>query len=287
MKLIKGDTFADAYRQSLEEIYLRPEHVVKPRGQWVKEVRDLALEIADPCANLLRNEVRSTPAKYLAGELFWYFTGDNSLAFIERYSKFWTRIANPDGTVNSAYGHLLFKEPTGPTPEHFSNQWAWARHALESDKDTRQAILHFNKPHHQRLDVKDFVCTLVGNFHIREEKLYLTVVMRSQDEIKGRIFDVPFFTLLQQQMRRQLLTAYPYLQLGSYTQVNLSSHIYERDFGLVREMLTRPFDADGLPPLVDSLLEWDGRPSDALLQAAQPGGVAPADGLLRWIWEHL
>jgi thymidylate synthase len=255
MKLIKGKTFASVYEQVLSNIYYNYEYTCKPRDQEIKEITNLIIEIEDPTSNLFINEVRSTPERYLAAELYWYFSGRNDVEFISNYSKFWNKIVNLDNkTVNSAYGYLLFKDFN----MYGINEWRWALNSLIKDKDSRQAIIRFNKPRHSYNNVKDFVCTLIGIFNIRDNKLNFTIIMRSQDEIKGRTFDVPFFTLLQQQMLNHLRTVYSSLQLGSFVQHNISSHIYERDFELVENMLANKFESNRLPSLKNNLIDVDG-----------------------------
>ncbi|MCK9416833.1 thymidylate synthase [Candidatus Dojkabacteria bacterium] len=254
MKLIHGSSFANVYQKILGEINSLPEFITSPRGLEIKEILNLCVEIYDPTSNLFINEIRSPNYKYLAGELFWYFSGRRDLEFIEKYSKFWKHIANEDKTLNSAYGYLIFKEQNkyGFTP------WQWALKSLVKDKHTRQAIMHFNKPDYLFDGNKDLICTCHSIFNIREDKLYMTIVMRSQDEIKGRTYDVPFFTLLQQQMRNLLLPHYPNLGLGSFYHINTSSHCYETDFELVQKMMWHEFKKDGLPPLRENLVDING-----------------------------
>jgi thymidylate synthase len=277
MILIKGRNFAKVYSQILGEILSFPEFEVSPRGLKIREILNLCVEIYDPTSNLFLNKVRVPNPEYLAGELFWYFSGKNDLEYICEYSKFWKKIVNPDGkTLNSAYGYLLFKEKNkyGMTP------WQWAYQSLIADKNTRQAIMHFNKPDFLFKEAKDVICTLNGIFNIRNDKLYFTILMRSQDEIKGRTFDVPFFTLLQQQMLNLLLSTYPNLKLGSFYHINTSSHIYESDFELVHNMICADFKPDGLPPLRENLVDCDGNFDIQKFDDSK-------DELMIWIKSHL
>ena len=126
------------------------------------------------------------------------------------------------------------------TPGKFT-QWRWALYSLIQDKDSRQAVMHFNRPCHQYLGVKDFPCTLEMIFHIRDNKLNATTVMRSNDVIKGTTFDIPFFMLVQQMMLNALKKVYPDLEMGTYTHLAHSMHLYESDFELVGKMLEKEF----------------------------------------------
>ena len=55
------------------------------------------------------------------------------------------------------------------------------------------------------------------------------------------VFDVVFFTLLQQQLYRHLLKYYPNLKLGIYIHNSGSMHLYENKFDIVKEMLKEKF----------------------------------------------
>jgi len=243
---ITSNNFSTIYKLLLDEIYNNPDFVdINPRGLKTKEKTNVEIALTNPTSNLFTNDVRSPDLRYLYGELLYYFLGRNDLQFISKYSSFWSKIANDDGTVNSAYGNLLFKEKN----KYGFTEWEWAYKSLIKDKATRQALIRFNKPHHSFDGNKDFVCTLDGLFLIRDNKLYFTTTMRSQDMWFGIIYDIPFFTLLQQQMRLHLLEIFPDLELGTYRHYIFSAHIYEKDFKYIENMLLNKFDNARVPTI--------------------------------------
>ena len=255
MKVIKELTFADAYKKLLEILLDWPEYVTAPRNQKIHEFQNFSLEITNPVSCLFENERRSSQLKYISAELLWYLVGDNKAEFISHFSKFWKTIQNSDGTVNSAYGHLIFKERYNPTQ---MNQWQWCYESLAKDKETRQAIMHFNKPWHQFSENKDFVCTMYSNFLIRDNKLHMTVHMRSNDAILGLPTDIPFFVILQLNMWNLLRELYPDLEIGTYTHIVNSMHLYERNHELVKEMLEHSFKPMDLPKDAEKLISSEG-----------------------------
>lgn len=260
MRSYKAETFAEVYAQSLHALLHNPSFQSEPRGMKVKEDLNVSLEITDPKFCMYLNPRRSTQQKYIAAEFCWYYLGRNDVEYIKPYAKMWDMIKNDDGTANSAYGNLIFNTKN----EHGFNQYEWAYNSLVSDKDSRQAVLHFNLPKHQYEKNKDFVCTMYGNFHIRDEKLYLSIFMRSNDAVLGTPTDVAFFCSLQMQMLEHLRAFYPNLQLGSYTHVANSYHIYERHFDLVSEMLEQTFTPINIPSLRNSLILSNGQPTEEL-----------------------
>jgi thymidylate synthase len=224
---ITADTFARVYTEAISMCYNSPTFVTSPRGLKIKELVNQTLVLEDPTSNLFKSAFRSPDLRYLAGELIWYLAGQNNLDYILEFSKFWKNIANEDNTVNSAYGHLLFAE----------EQIRWPLDSLKKDKDSRQAIFHINQPKHQRDGIKDFPCTLFGQFMIRNDELHLFVTMRSNDFWFGLTYDLPFFTILQQSMLMELQKTYPELKLGKYVHTAMSLHIYEKDFKAVESFL--------------------------------------------------
>ena len=169
MKIISCGNFADIYANLLKSLVEEPDFVTTPRNLPINEIMNVCIELTNPLSNLFENKMRSVPKKYLAGELIWYFYGSNELQFIKKYSSFWAKIANSDHkTVNSAYGYLLFREKN----IYDITEWEWAFRALIKDKNTRQAIIRFNKSYHSFDDNKDFVCAMNGLFVIRNNQLH-------------------------------------------------------------------------------------------------------------------
>jgi thymidylate synthase len=260
MKVYSKDTFAEVYRDMLSDLMGPEGQTSNPRSSSTKEIVDVCLEIKNPISSLYKNKIRSSQSKYIAAEFMWYFLGRNDVKFISKYAKFWERIANPDGTVNSSYGNLLFKNRN----EHDLTEYEWALQSLVKDKDSRQAVMHFNLPKHQSFENKDFVCTMYASFLIRNNKLRMSVKMRSNDVILGLPTDVAFFTVLQQQMLMHLKETYPGLELGTYSHVVDSMHVYSTEYDRLNEMLKNEFIPCQMPMLNSELICVDSKPSNEL-----------------------
>jgi thymidylate synthase len=214
----------------------------------VREIIAPTLRILDPTDRLYTSPVRSTPMKYLAGEFLWYFQGRNDVGFIAEYSSFWKQITNDrsgkgleEGKVNSSYGHLLFGSEWDDAMWEGRpvSQWEWALRSMVKDPDTRQAIMHINRPNHQQDWVKDFPCTLSLQMLLRDGKVHCVAHMRSNDLVKGTTFDVPMFGFFQETFVHHLnaLSGRDPVGLGHLTLVANSSHLYDRDLNLVKGML--------------------------------------------------
>jgi thymidylate synthase len=211
----------------------------------VREILNCIIEVEEPNMNLYKNEIRSSQEKYIAAELLFYFSGTNKADFIEKYASMWTKLKNEKNEINSAYGHLIFKEEN----QDEYTQYEWAIESLKKDKDSRQAFMHFNNPEHQYDGNKDQVCTLTALLHIRDDKLHMTLTMRSNDVILGFITDFAFFNMLHQQAYVHLKVYYPDLKIGTYTHISHSMHLYSKHYELVEKMLKHDFQSDSIPLL--------------------------------------
>lgn len=286
MKVYSGITFAEVYSASLLDLFANSEYETKPRDLKIKENLNVSLIVKDPSFCLYKNPFRSSQYKYIAAEFLWYFLGRNDVKFIKKYASFWDSIKNDNGTVNSAYGNLIFKRKN----KYDLTQYEWAYQSLINDKDTRQAILHFNTPEHQYFSNKDFVCTIYAVFHIRNNKLNFTVHMRSNDVILGTPTDFAFFATLQCQMLAHLKPTYLELELGTLTHCVDSYHLYERHFGLVDNMIDHPFTAEQMPTVSKNLINIDGSSTDSiqgLFECKDDGHLYDNDKLYKWIFKNL
>lgn len=252
--ILKNRSFAELYKNVLFQCLNNSEYESKPRNYKIYEITNVCLQLEDPNFNWFKNEYRKDIEKYLKGELIWYFTGDNKIEFISKYSKFWEKIANADGTANSAYGNLIFKRKN----QYNITEWQWAIQSLKDDKDSRQAIIHFNTPDHLFHANKDQVCTMYGIFLIRNNALNFHIYMRSNDVIKGLTYDVPFFTLLQLEAWKILVNIYPELKIGSYFHNATSLHLYENDISLCKQIISSDVKFDMIPISDFSLIDKNG-----------------------------
>lgn len=283
MRIYSGESFADVYEKSLRDLFNNPDHSSNPRGLQIKENMGVVLEIENPMLSLYANKRRGSQKKYIAAEFLWYFSGRNDVEFISEYASFWKSIENEDGTANSAYGNLIFNKKN----RFGTNQYEWAIKSLSADSDSRQAIMHFNLPEHQYEGNKDFVCTMYGIWHIRDNRLNLTIHMRSNDAILGTPTDVAFFTVLQQQALLHLRHTYPYLKLGKYTHIIDSYHIYERNFNLVEDMISHDFKPESMPSIKANLVYQTGSPAIDFEIMCKNRGMQTSDPMYSWITENL
>lgn len=254
-------TAAEAYRSVLDQVWESPDRTVFPRGIKTREIQNAMFEVWDATAisfvhtgNHDRDEV---VREYTSKERRLYLAQETSAhEWATQASKFWAHLANPDGTINSNYWQLLNGELSAPlTWERaeemrdegetagLMTQLGWVVKTLLLDEHSRQAFAHVSLPRHQWIGNKDQPCTMHLNFAIREGRLHMTSVMRSQDVVKGLTYDMTFFL----EVKRWVLLAlragadplndncslqavsYRNLEHGTYTAFVHSLHAYEKD----------------------------------------------------------
>lgn len=232
------------YLKLLLRLINDPDYRCAPRGQRIHELLNYQFTVVEPDERPIvtldpdRNKVI---ADYTARELALYESGTRSAEeFAKKGSRFWAKLANPDGTINSNYGWLIFhkrdcgdeelERSTGGTQAGLRTPWEWAKQALLADADTRQALMFFSRPEFLWVGNKDQVCMLHGQFFIRRGRLHLATVIRSNDVWYGLSYDTPFLCHLQARMLRELREAgMEELSLGSWTHMAHSLHLYERN----------------------------------------------------------
>src|SRR5574344_455001 len=243
MHYIKSESYAQAYHDALDLLVNQPDYVTSPRGFKINECLDVSLEISDTSKNLFLNDIRGIPMKYLKNEFMLYLSGTRDASLFSQASKFWSNLATENKTINSAYGYLIFQ----PLLKDGRSQFDWVIDSLIADKDSRQAVMFYNRPEFQYPGDKDFVCTLNNIFHIRDNKLSMNVNMSSNDIFRGTTFDIPFFMLIHHMVYEILkLRKYPDLEIGSFIHSVSSLHLYynltsKSDIEIAKEMLKHPF----------------------------------------------
>lgn len=185
-------------------------------GEVVGEIINATTVLTDPTNNIMKNSLRNLPMKYAIGELLWYMSHNNKLKEIQKYTKGWDRMSDDGVTVNSNYGWCI-------RDKYGFDQWEWCKQELNNNPNSRRAVIHIKEPSDK--ESRDVNCTVCLQFFIRDEKLYCTTYMRSNDIWLGYPYDVFQFTCMQILMSMELG-----IELGTYTHIAGSLHLYGRNY---------------------------------------------------------
>ena len=190
-----------------------------PRGMKIKECIGVSFTILDPRNRITNNTIRQMSLSFAFGEFLWYLRGSDRLNIIEYYSKIYPRFSDDKITVNGAYGKRIFGGKC--------SQWEQIKTLLRKDPDSRQAVISIYQPRDLFSASKDIPCTCVLQYFIRDGKLNAVTYMRSNDIFLGMPYDIFSFTMLQEMLAVELN-----VQLGVYTHMVGSLHIYEEQFSV-------------------------------------------------------
>lgn len=223
-------------REVFQDIYLRLRKngkFVAPRGLPVLEVENFTYELP-PFYRFANFGPRKLSIDYVKREFIWYLKGDLYDLSIGEHARIWRNIVI-NGKLNSNYGYYAFVK----------GGMAWVIEELMRDKDSRRACFTILDRSHLNSSEMDVPCTAYLNFRIRENKLNMSVHMRSQDALYGLGNDAPAFSFFQEMLLVCLRNHYSELQMGSYHHTADSFHVYAK-LGPLRgfEMLEQICDPD-------------------------------------------
>lgn len=213
--IVEGDDINDIWELWYDRLYSMDMANESRDGEVRGEIINAISVLKNPTKNILTSEQRNLSMRYAIGEMLWYMSGNRNLKEIQKYTRGWDRMSDDGVTVNSNYGYCI-KEKYG------FNQWDFIKTELKQNPNSRRAIIHIKEPSHYVS--KDVNCTVCLQFFIRNDKLYLTTYMRSNDIWMGFPYDVFQFTNMQILMSMELG-----VELGTYTHIAGSLHLYERN----------------------------------------------------------
>jgi len=210
--------------------------LVSPRGQLVKELENFSYELP-PNVRFMNFKSRNFKLDYTRKEILWYLKGDRYDTSICEHAKMWRSLVNADGSINSNYGQYIFGRRSGLICRGNVSQFENVIDTLKNDRDSRRASIMILKDVHLLSDTPDVPCTYSLNFRIRENKLNVSVLMRSQDAIFGMTNDLPAFSIIHEMVFQSLKSTYPDLVQGNYHHHCNSFHVYERHFEMVDKIV--------------------------------------------------
>lgn len=216
--------------REIDQIYLNLCKELYTEGEDVGNTLELS-NVQITLHNIEENIVgiRNLSASYLLGEWLWYFTARNDMKFISKFGSAWEKLTDDGITNNSAYGYIMMKKFGFDQIEKVID-------LLRADPNSRRAVINLNTPNEDVISTKDEPCTIALQFRIRNERLYCTTMMRSNDIWLGLPYDIAFFTELQMFIADVLGVKY-----GTYTHFDVSLHVYDRDIPKIQDIVFHKF----------------------------------------------
>ena len=176
-----------------------------------KVLYNIGFYIYDPLNNNIYCDFRKWNKNYAEYEWQWYLSGNPNALEISKKAKIWNNHMDENGDVRSNYG------------------WQWKRNdqmskiieKLSKDKNTRQAVISIYDGKEINTYNHDTPCTLSIHFQIVNNKLCMTVNMRSNDLWYGFCNDQYCFSKLQELISNELN-----IEIGWYYHFSSNLHLY-------------------------------------------------------------
>jgi thymidylate synthase len=167
--------------------------------------------ILNPLDNNIDTDYRKWNPVYANREWDWYLSGNPNAEEISTYAPIWKRMMDDKGNVRSNYG------------------WQWKRNnqldkvidKLKENNNTRQAAISIYDGKEIDTYSKDTPCTYAVQFTILNNKLDMSVLMRSNDLWYGFCNDSYCFSKLQ-----ELVAERVDLKVGTYFHFAHNLHLY-------------------------------------------------------------
>ncbi len=172
---------------------------------------DVGFTLENPNDKIITNKKRNFSRGYAEREWRWYLSGDPNAIEISKYAPIWKSHMDEDNKVQSNYGWQWLRK----------NQINKALKRLEEDKDSRQCVISFYDGKEIDNYKYDTPCTTTVQFQIVEDKLNMSVHMRSNDLWFGFCNDQYMFSKLLE-MCASRLTVAP----GTYYHQATNLHLY-------------------------------------------------------------
>ena len=180
-----------------------------------KAIFNCGFYIDNPSDKLITNAERNWSQKYAAAEWAWYLSGDPRVSKLgELYGKvppIWERMADSNGEVNSNYGYQWQRH----------DQLDYVVAKLRDNPDTRHAAISIYDAKEWSSYKKDTPCTYAVQFTIINNKLCMSVYMRSNDIWYGFCNDQYQFASLQEMIADRLS-----IETGWYYHHAHNMHLY-------------------------------------------------------------
>lgn len=193
---------------------------VAPRGQKTREIEDAVIRIEDVRNVLPLGIDRGTVPGIGAVEATQLLSGTSFPDLVMAIGPQFKNYAEDNGEFHGAYGPRT------------NGQYDVIIDRLRQDPDTRQAVVTIWNPQYDlQAEKRDYPCTVLHQFRIRDGKLNMSVYMRSNDVWLGAAYDFFQFTRVQLAIADVLG-----IEPGTYNHHVGSLHIYEQHYDAVDKL---------------------------------------------------
>ncbi len=228
MHLINGATANDVWQKAF--MMFTPENgfnLQPGRNGHTKELLHVCFCIEDPSQRWIVSRYPAMNPAFALAEVVWILNGREDSSFLNYFNRQLPQYAGHGEKYYGAYGFRL--------RNHFGiDQLDRAYNVFRNKPNTRQVVLQIwdgrkdlpeKTGNPQDMDIP---CNLMSLLKVRDGKLEWMQINRSNDLFLGFPHNVVQFTMLQ-----EIIAGWLNLELGDYTHISDSLHLYSRDEGKV------------------------------------------------------
>jgi len=225
MNYYNSTSFNQMYYLMLQDAFFSELSLSKSRVGKVKDMGPCVYQIQDDPFRLCFLRERNINPFFAYAEFSWILKGMNKLQPLEYFISNYGQFSDDGITLNGAYGFRLIS--------YFGfDQIETAISLLQKDANSRRVVLTMFSPQDLLADSRDIPCNTTIYLKIRNNKLDITILNRSNDLYLGVPYNVFVFYLLQVYIAKRLNC-----ELGVQTHYSDSLHLYARDIENVEKIL--------------------------------------------------
>lgn len=220
------------YHALLQDILNAEETENQRTGTKIKALPNRVIGYSIGSTLPLINSRKMFPVTAFA-ELCWTLSGVRNLDWLQQHTKMWDDFANDNNEVEAAYGfrwrHMFGRD-----------QLLTAIEALKKDPSDRQIFISAWDNGKDGLGnrwTSNVPCPTCFSMNIINNKLNLTLFLRSSDTIVGLPYDMLMYSLLAIVVTNELRLKYPELRPGSIAAILSHAHIYEAHYDIAQNLI--------------------------------------------------
>lgn len=228
------ETFDQAYSKVLFDLLYFPQYKnVQSRIGPSSEIVHYNFILKNPMAKFLMAPQRNFKFGFADKFFNWIWEGDGDMSKMIPHNDKTNKYMDEDMTGrNTAYGPRLVSQRESIIEE------------LVRDKNSRRGSIMILYPSDSEMLIdsfegktkQEYPCTIALQFMIREDKLDLHVLMRSNNAVTTLCYDVYVFTHIMQAMCDELKLAGVKVTPGFYYHTSVSMHLFDTDIDLASKI---------------------------------------------------
>lgn len=241
--------YADGLAFTADECFVDTINDCLKEGARIESPKDTSLDLLDystgflrPRARIITNPLRPLNIVVAVARFTWMIAGNNRVHDIAYYEPKVAGFTDNGLTVpGSCYGNRLFEPRPG------LNQLVGVVDRLVRDPHTRRASAVVWAPEDAVRQSNDIPCTFGVFFHVREERLVMQTIMRSNNAYRILPFNLFEFSMLQELVASQIGR-----EPGPYLHHAGSMHVYDNDSEMPNTLAvseSRPGDSLEMLPM--------------------------------------